>query len=97
MSLYIFLAIFKCQILLQGTSDTTNIVIYHTVTIKKSEKKVASFGFTICLVIKMVLDLLKWLKETSFYEKKKNYKNMNICTKGKFILRIKKQFMNFWS
>ena len=35
----------------------------------------------------MGLDLLKWLKETSFYEKKKNYK--------KFILRIKKEFMNF--
>ena len=34
-----------------------------------------------CLVIKMVLDFLKWLKETSFYEKEENvyYKNMNFC------------------
>ena len=45
----------------------------------------------------MVLDLLKWLKERSFYEKKERhyYKNMNFCTKGKFILRRKKEFMNF--
>ena len=32
----------------------------------------------------MVLGLLKWLKETGFYEKKeRNYKNMNFYTKGK--------------
>ena len=29
----------KCQILLQGISHATNIVIYHTVTTEKSEKK----------------------------------------------------------
>ena len=44
----------------------------------------------------MVLELLKWLKETSFYEKnERNYKNMNFCTKVKFTLRRKKEFMNF--
>ena len=55
----------KCQILLQGTSDATKSVIYNAVTIEKSKKK------SFYLVIKIVLDLLKWLKETSFYEKKK--------------------------
>ena len=37
------------------------------------------------------------VKETSFYEKNKNnyYKNMNFCTKGKFVLRKEKEFMNF--
>ena len=49
----------------------------------------------LCLVIKMVLDLLKWLKETSFHGKKKNYKTINFCTEGKLILQIKKEFMNF--
>ena len=50
-----------------------------------------------CLVIKMALDLLKWLKETSFYEKKeRNYENTYFCTKRKFILRTKKEFMNFF-
>ena len=43
----------------------------------------------------MVLDLLKWLKETSFHGKKKNYKTINFCTKRKLILQIKKEFMNF--
>ena len=44
----------------------------------------------------MVLDLLKWLKETIFYKKsKKLSKNMNFCTNGKFILKKKKEFMNF--
>ena len=32
----------------------------------------------------MVLDVLKWLKQTTFYEKKGwDYKNMNFCTKRK--------------
>ena len=45
----------------------------------------------------MALDLLKWLKETSFYEKKeRNYENTYFCTKRKFILRTKKEFMNFF-
>ena len=45
----------------------------------------------------MVLDFLKWLKETIIYEKKErnHYKNMNFCIKRKFILRRKKEFMNF--
>ena len=30
---------FKCEILFQGISDTTNMVIHHAVTIEKSEKK----------------------------------------------------------
>ena len=44
----------------------------------------------------MVLDLLKWLRETSFNEKKKvnYYKSTNFCTKAKFILSRKKGFMN---
>ena len=62
----------KCQILLQGISDATSIVTYHAVTIKKSGNKVPWFSFTFKLVIKMVLDVLKWLKETSLYEKKEN-------------------------
>ena len=45
----------------------------------------------------MVLDLLKWLKETSFYEKKKNYyKNMNFWTKGKFIFKKKVRVYEFF-
>ena len=42
MSLLFFFAKLKCQILLQGISDASNIVIYHiyhTVTIDKSEKR----------------------------------------------------------
>ena len=38
----------------------------------------------------MVLNLLKWLKE-----KERNFKNMNFCTKEKFISRRKKKLMNF--
>ena len=38
---------------------------------KIRRKKVPWFSFTFSLVMKIVLDLLKWLKETSFYEKKK--------------------------
>ena len=30
---------FRCQILLKGISDGTNMVIYYVLTIKKSEKK----------------------------------------------------------
>ena len=79
-----FLEILKCQVLLQGISGATNIVIYHTVTTEKIKEKkflnsVSRFA-------------LKWVKETSFYEKKKNYKNMNFRTKGKFILQVKKEF-----
>ena len=59
----------KCQILLQRISDASNIFTHHAVTIeKKSERK--KFNFSFCLVIKMVLDPLKWLRK-SFYEKKK--------------------------
>ena len=60
----------KCQILLQGIFDTTNMVIYYAVTIEKSEKKVPSLTFTFLFVIKMILDLLRRLKETIFHEKK---------------------------
>ena len=67
--LVFFSAKLKCQILLQGIFDAINFVIYHAVTIEKSEKKflksVSRF------VIKIVLDLLKWLKKTIFYEEKK--------------------------
>ena len=43
----------------------------------------------------MVLGLLKWLKETLFYERKK-YKDMNFAQKeGKSILRRKRKFMSF--
>ena len=45
----------------------------------------------------MVLDLLKWLKETIFYKKsKKLSKNMNFCTKGKFILKKKERVYEFY-
>ena len=30
-------------------------------------------------------------------KKERNYKNMNFCTKKKFLLRRKKEFMNFLS
>ena len=45
----------------------------------------------------MVLDLLKWLRETSFNEKKKvnYYKSTNFCTKAKFILSRKKGLWMF--
>ena len=42
----------------------------------------------------MVLGLVKWLKGTSFYERKKVSWKHELCTKGKFILRRKKEFMN---
>ena len=42
------------------------------VTIKKSERKKSFLiQFHVFLVIEIVLDLLKWLKATSFYEKRK--------------------------
>ena len=45
----------------------------------------------------MVLGLLKWLKGTRFYErKKKNTIKTYPSTKGKFTLRTKEGFMNFW-
>ena len=59
---------FLCQILLRRISDATNMVTYHAVTIEKSTKKSSLIQF---LVIKMVLGLLKWFKETSLYERKK--------------------------
>ena len=35
-------------------------------------------------------------KRNNFVSKKeRNYKNVNFCTKGKFILRRKKELMNF--
>ena len=37
--LFLVSAKFRCQILLKGISDGTNMVIYHVLTIKKSEKK----------------------------------------------------------
>ena len=39
MSLFFFPAKLRCHILLQGISDATNVVIYHAVTIEKSERK----------------------------------------------------------
>ena len=66
-----FLCKTQCQILLKGISDATNIVTYHTVTNEKTVKKVPWFSFSFSLFIKIILDLLKWLKETTFYEKKK--------------------------
>ena len=57
-----------CQILLQRISDATNMVTYHAVTIEKSAKKSSLILF---LVIKLVLGLLKWFKETILYERKK--------------------------
>ena len=68
------------------------MVIYHDVTIKKSEKKnVPLSSLTFSIVIKMVLGLLKWLKETSFYDRNKVIIiKHELSTKGKFILRRKK-------
>ena len=60
----------KCQILLQGIPDATNIAIYHAVTIEKSEKERSLIQFHVGLIIKMVLDLLKWLKEVCMKKKK---------------------------
>ena len=63
---------FKCQVLFQGISDATSMVIYHAVTIEKSEEnKFLNSVFTFSLVIRIVLGLLKCLKETCFYERKK--------------------------
>ena len=48
------------------------MVIYHAVTIEKiEEKKFLNSVFTFSLVIRIVLGLLKCLKETCFYERKK--------------------------
>ena len=57
---------FTYQILFQGISDATNMVIYYAVTIENQRKKI---NFTYLLV--MFLGLLKWLTETRFYERKK--------------------------
>ena len=77
---------FRCQIQLQGISGGTNTVIYHVLTLEKSEKKSSLIQFHVLPINKMALGLLKWLWETSFYE---------LCTKKKFILRRKEEFMNF--
>ena len=63
---------FKWRILFLRICDATNMVIYHAVTIEKSVRiKGTRCSFTFYLVIKKVLGILKWLKETSFYERKK--------------------------
>ena len=93
---------FKCQILLQGISDATNRVICHDVTIKKSEKKnVPLSSLIFSLVTKMVLGLLKWLKETSSHDKNKGIIiKHELSAKGKIILRTKKgrvyEFADKW-
>ena len=60
-----FFAIIKCQILLQGISDATNIVIHQAVTTEKSEKKflnsVSRFGFWPFKMIK--INKFLWKKE----------------------------------
>ena len=72
MSFSLVSAKFKCQILFLRIRDATNMVIYHAVTIEKSVRiKGTRCSFTFPLVIKKVLGILKWLKETSFYERKK--------------------------
>ena len=40
---------------------------------------------------------MKWLRERSFHGKKERnyYENMNFCTKGKFILERRKEFIDF--
>ena len=45
----------------------------------------------------MDLGLLKWLKETRFYEriKKKILYRHALCAEGRFVLRRKEEFMNF--
>ena len=46
----------------------------------------------------MVLDLLKWLKETIIYEKKErnHYKNMNFCNKKKVHIKKKERAYEFF-
>ena len=45
----------------------------------------------------MILGLLKWLRETNFFEKKKEVlQKQELCTKGKLALRKKEEFMNIW-
>ena len=61
----------------------------------KNERKKISL-----IVIRMVLALLKWLKETRFYERKKKIRHdiywlHELFTKGKFIPRKKEEFINF--
>ena len=85
---------FGCQILLQGISDGTNMVIYDVITFEKSEKRLLWFSFTFCIVIKMFLCLLKWLKITGMYVRKK-LRKYELSSKGKWILQRKEEFMHF--
>ena len=62
----------------------------------KNERKKISL-----IVIRMVLGLLKWLKETRFYERKKKIRHdiywlHELFTKGKFIPKKEEEFINFW-
>ena len=81
----------KCHILLQAIFDVTYIVIYHAVTIKKSEKKSSLIQFYYVLLCNSNdFRHFKLVKRNKFLWKKEwNYKNMNFGTKGKFILRRK--------
>ena len=64
---------------------------------KIREKKVPYFSFMFSLVIRMVLGLLNWLKETRFYEGKKKTitKKTKYEENRKFIWRTKEEFMSF--
>ena len=65
----------------------------------QTEKKFPGFSFRFSLVIKMVLGLFKWSKETSFYNRNKKIitktstlPKMKVQIKKK---RRKEEYMNF--
>ena len=49
-----------------------------------------------CLVIETVLDLLKWLKETSFYEKREKLEKHELLRKRKVHIKKKERFYEFF-
>ena len=94
-SLLFFSAKLKFQILLQGISDATNIVIYHAVTTEKSEKKSSLIQYHNLPYNKIDLDLSRLLKETRFNEKKKEV--IKTWTLHKRKVHIKKKEGVFFS
>ena len=73
----------KCQIRFQEISGTTNVVIYHAATIAKSDKISSSIEFP--LKNRMVLGLLKWLKNTFLWKKEKKSWRHNLPRKESYV------------
>ena len=88
----------KCQILLQGISDATNIVIYHAVTTEKSKKKSSLIQFHILFCSWNSFRHFKMIKRNKFLWKKEwSYKNMKLGRKSSWIFWVEEKLILYIS